>query len=528
MNRRSIYVLSFLAVILLFASRTAPAVPGDAEKYYQQGIRNMQTRQFNKAIQLFGRAVDENPDFKEAWYEMGNAWYNLGNLDKALDSYYVSLDIDKDYRKPLLKIGQIFLKQKKYKMAIFKIKEAQQYYPQNAEIEYLLGRAYEETNNKEGALDSYRKAIALDNDKYGFLDMKIKRMTGEAPPTAPSQAPSPVVSDAPSPEASPDSPPEEPAETPGEAASGSPPLPDELPDSGSRATGAATTPEPAEGRDTAGNLRNSPGPDKTSSPGEPTGVTSSEPTPGEKEAESSKWGKSVKETIKIGSIAALLFVILAGGVYLVAEQVKNSKHTARIMELKDKSKKESPKKKPSEKEIKLSRYSNKRNVIPPLTTQDEEEAEEEEVPGEVVEEMEPEAPAEGENASIEDEHPAQPDSDEEEGEEDEAPPESFSKPDSKYYKEAISSAREERREDSHDPFERLRNMQKKMQMEEELKRAEGARIFKPEKPSTPSKPSKPSSGETGRPRHVDPFVCSCGKIIRDGAYICPRCGKGTR
>jgi len=63
---------------------------------------------------------------------------------------------------------------------------------------------------------------------------------------------------------------------------------------------------------------------------------------------------------------------------------------------------------------------------------------------------------------------------------------------------------------------------KKEEKKEEIKK-------EPDKEKSESVPKmRPLPDANKLKKRVDPFVCVCGKIIRDGSYICPRCGRGTR
>lgn len=176
----SIYqkIVSISAVIMLFflLYSQAEAYSAAANKHYYEGVEHLRNRRFEEAAKSFSQAVFTDPNYKEAWYEMGNAYYNLGQLEKALDGYYAALDVDPQYKKALIKTGQVFIKLKNYPMASFKMQEAAEIYPQDAEISFLLGQALERNGELEPALKQYKKTLALDKKRYGFLEEKVKKM----------------------------------------------------------------------------------------------------------------------------------------------------------------------------------------------------------------------------------------------------------------------------------------------------------------------------------------------------------------
>ncbi|MCD4782311.1 MAG: tetratricopeptide repeat protein [Candidatus Eremiobacteraeota bacterium] len=199
-NYKYLFVCIFILLSLLFNLRGNSFVFADNEEanmLYDLGKRNLQKRKFNKAIGYLQKAVEENPDFEEAWYELGNAYYSKGDLKSAIKNYYIAMGVNQDFKKPLKKIGKCYLEQKRYNLAINKFKKASEHFPGDSSINYISGQAYEKTGDWNNAISAYTRAESLDKEKYGFLKEKIDKLKKKADPQPaviehPSSAPTPV------------------------------------------------------------------------------------------------------------------------------------------------------------------------------------------------------------------------------------------------------------------------------------------------------------------------------------------------
>ena len=53
--------------------------------WYQKGIQLRQERRYQKAIQAFNQAIDNEIKFAEAYFERGICFYRLGNTRQAAE-----------------------------------------------------------------------------------------------------------------------------------------------------------------------------------------------------------------------------------------------------------------------------------------------------------------------------------------------------------------------------------------------------------------------------------------------------------
>jgi protein involved in polysaccharide export with SLBB domain len=58
----------------------------EAKRLYKEGVKYSRTGLLKQAIEIFSRAIELNPDYADAYYELGNAYFKKGELQKALES----------------------------------------------------------------------------------------------------------------------------------------------------------------------------------------------------------------------------------------------------------------------------------------------------------------------------------------------------------------------------------------------------------------------------------------------------------
>ena len=53
--------------------------------------------QLGSAIKCYDKAIDINPDYAKAHFNLGNAYHEQGELDESITSYQRSIEIDPNY-----------------------------------------------------------------------------------------------------------------------------------------------------------------------------------------------------------------------------------------------------------------------------------------------------------------------------------------------------------------------------------------------------------------------------------------------
>jgi tetratricopeptide (TPR) repeat protein len=115
-------------------------------------------------VSSYNKAISINPDFAEAYSNLGLALKELGQLDEAVESYNKALFIKPNYAEAHNNIANVFQKHGQFDKAVESYNKALGIEPDYAEAHYNLGNALKELGNFDEAVASYKKTIAIKPD----------------------------------------------------------------------------------------------------------------------------------------------------------------------------------------------------------------------------------------------------------------------------------------------------------------------------------------------------------------------------
>jgi len=93
--RFTLLVLFFLGVCPL--AYTAELMSLQAIEYYNEAIEAQQKGDLEQAKTLYQKAIYINPQFKQAYNNLGSVYFQLGDYQKAEEFYRKALSIDDKY-----------------------------------------------------------------------------------------------------------------------------------------------------------------------------------------------------------------------------------------------------------------------------------------------------------------------------------------------------------------------------------------------------------------------------------------------
>ncbi|OFX33634.1 MAG: hypothetical protein A2Z07_04800 [Armatimonadetes bacterium RBG_16_67_12] len=110
---------AFALVILALVAAPALAEPGyesgdrevnaQARTFFDQGMDHIKKKQWALAIQSFMQAVRIEPQYVEAWNNLGYAYRKNTDNQRALDAYKRALEIRPDYKYAHEYIGRLYV-----------------------------------------------------------------------------------------------------------------------------------------------------------------------------------------------------------------------------------------------------------------------------------------------------------------------------------------------------------------------------------------------------------------------------------
>ncbi len=127
----------------------------DAVKEHAKGTEQMLVNKYNEAIVFFRRAIDLNPDFSEAYYNLGVANEKLGKHEDSIAALKQSIRLAPDNANAHYALGYAYYQLKRYKESIGALERSLALKPDNAFALNKLGSAYCAMGNKEKAQEHY-------------------------------------------------------------------------------------------------------------------------------------------------------------------------------------------------------------------------------------------------------------------------------------------------------------------------------------------------------------------------------------
>lgn len=131
----------------------------EAEGHYQLGRSYVQT-DLQKAIVAFERAIDTDPNHRDAHLELGIIYGQRGRLDAGEEHYKQAIRIDAAYSEAHNNLGTVYARQARWDEAIEEYRKALEnpMYPWPDSAYYNLARALNQVGEYDEALIALRSA----------------------------------------------------------------------------------------------------------------------------------------------------------------------------------------------------------------------------------------------------------------------------------------------------------------------------------------------------------------------------------
>ncbi|MCL2416885.1 MAG: OmpA family protein [Bacteroidales bacterium] len=165
MKKTTLFVLSCLLTVLVYSqARPLSTNSSRAERFYNQGLREFDQNNMQEAIALFGRALNEDPNFTEAWLMLGETFELSSMPDSAIWAYRRFVELDPSIHPfALSRLGSLELSQGFYEEA------------EESFLRYLATpiRSDEVRERAEANLQRARTAIKFRNNPVPFEPVNL-------------------------------------------------------------------------------------------------------------------------------------------------------------------------------------------------------------------------------------------------------------------------------------------------------------------------------------------------------------------
>ena len=154
--------LSLLTVAFLAGCATSEETKQQSKGYYQEGMASLE-RDRQKAYVSFQKAVQLDPNNKEARYGLGHLLVYQGKLPQAEAEFRAAIKIDDNYSEAHTYLGQVLAYQERWPEAIAEFRHAlsNPLYSTPDLARFQLGKALAHEGDYQGAMEALEDALAV-------------------------------------------------------------------------------------------------------------------------------------------------------------------------------------------------------------------------------------------------------------------------------------------------------------------------------------------------------------------------------
>jgi len=153
-------------------SRTSTNSITAFESYCKAYVAFQRGASMETVASLFNRALQQDPDFWEAQYNLGVIYYNFDKYNKALNQFRNVIQRNPSFYKPHYGMGVIYYLQRNYRGAIRQFNKVLELQPDHDRTLYYLGRVYVRMDSIEKGLKYLDKAAKI-NPNYAPTQYQI-------------------------------------------------------------------------------------------------------------------------------------------------------------------------------------------------------------------------------------------------------------------------------------------------------------------------------------------------------------------
>ncbi len=153
--------VSFISLVFLVpaAAHAQQADGGKAVSLYKESVQLLNDGNVDKAVEVAKEAVKSDPEYAEAYEQLGDALYKKKQYDEALSAYNSALKINPLSHLAKIGLGLALLKKGDANSAETVLKEAVRANPYPSMAYYALGLVYEKLNDYDKAVYHFKEGI---------------------------------------------------------------------------------------------------------------------------------------------------------------------------------------------------------------------------------------------------------------------------------------------------------------------------------------------------------------------------------
>ncbi len=135
------------------------AAPQDSAAHLGLGYAYQLAGRYDKALAEYETVLDQQPRDTAALYNRGVIYLKLDVGRKAEESFWDVLEIEPGHVLAAKALGEYYAAKGQYRSAIRAVRPAAEAHPEMADLQYLMGLAYEKLGNTGWAIERYKLAL---------------------------------------------------------------------------------------------------------------------------------------------------------------------------------------------------------------------------------------------------------------------------------------------------------------------------------------------------------------------------------
>ncbi len=144
--------------------------PNYVDAYNNLGVLNKNIGKYDEAIKNYSIAISKNPKYAGAYYNLGNIYRELNNTKRAIINYRATINNNPCYSAAIIKLADIYRDTNDFDSAIILYKSFLELKPRSFDAYNSLGSIFFKKDMLDEAIDYYEKAISLNPNYFQAIN----------------------------------------------------------------------------------------------------------------------------------------------------------------------------------------------------------------------------------------------------------------------------------------------------------------------------------------------------------------------
>ncbi len=127
-----------------------------------RGVRALDSRDFNAAVQSFRKAVDLAPENPSLHHKLGTALALAGNTNAAVEQFQEAVRLSPSFAQAHYSLGVLLAASNRHPEAVERLSTAVRYQPDYIDARLQLADAFRQVGQLDRSLNQYRDVLAID------------------------------------------------------------------------------------------------------------------------------------------------------------------------------------------------------------------------------------------------------------------------------------------------------------------------------------------------------------------------------